>query len=140
MTGTADPGAARHRVAPDPADQNADELSGRGWTSISDRVVEKTAAQAALEIDHVHGISRQRIARALRSGEGVEAHASIDGGHAQLRVDIEVDYPAPVRQITRQVRQHVRDRVAQLCELNVIDVDITVTALRFETHPVRRVL
>jgi uncharacterized alkaline shock family protein YloU len=114
--------------------------SERGWTSITDRVVEKTAAQAALEVDHVHGISRQRISRALRSGGGVEAHAAIDGGLAQLRVEIEVDYPAPVRLITRQVRRHVRDRVTRLCGLTVTDVDITVAALRIETRQVRRVL
>ena len=120
------------------------DSSERGWTSITDRVVEKTAAQAALEVDHVHGISRQPISRgisrALRSGEGVEARAAIDGGMAQLRVEIEVDYPAPVRLITRQVRRHVRDRVSRLCGLTVTDVDITVAALRSETRQVRRVL
>ena len=112
----------------------------RGWTSITDRVVEKTAAQAALEVNHVHGISRQRISRALRSGENVEARAAIDSGMAQLRVEIEVDYPAPVREITRQVRRHVGDRVTRLCGLTVTDVDITVAALRMETLQVRRVL
>lgn len=30
----------------------------RGRTSLADRVVEKTAARAALEVDHVHGVSR----------------------------------------------------------------------------------
>jgi uncharacterized alkaline shock family protein YloU len=57
-----------------------------------------------------------------------------------LRVEIEVDYPAPVRLITRQVRRHVRDRVTRLCGLTVTDVDITVAALRLETRQVRRVL
>jgi uncharacterized alkaline shock family protein YloU len=141
------PAAARGGVLTDsgtnpaaPGDAPPNDPAGRGWTSITDRVVEKTAAQAALEVDHVHGISRQRISRALRSGGGVEAHAAIDGGLAQLRVEIEVDYPAPVRQITRQVRRHVRDRVTRLCGLTVTDVDITVAALRLETLQVRRVL
>jgi uncharacterized alkaline shock family protein YloU len=121
-------------------DAGPTDPSERGWTSITDRVVQKTAAQAALEVDHVHGISRQRISRALRSGGGVEAHVAIDGGLAQLRVEIEVDYPAPVRLITRHVRRHVRDRVTRLCGLTVTDVDITVAALRLETRQVRRVL
>jgi len=126
------PAAARGGVLTDsgtnpaaPGDAPPNDPAGRGWTSIT---------------DHVHGISRQRISRALRSGGGVEAHAAIDGGLAQLRVEIEVDYPAPVRQITRQVRRHVRDRVTRLCGLTVTDVDITVAALRLETLQVRRVL
>ena len=115
------------------------EVSSRGRTSITDIVVEKTAAQVALEVDHVHGITRPRIARTFSAGEAVETEVSIDGHLAQLVMRIEVDYPVSVRQVTRQVRQHVRDRVAQLCELTVTDVDIHVTALRFDTRPARRV-
>ena len=143
MTGGPPPGAVTGGAVTADAglgDAAPTDPSERGWTSITDRVVQKTVAQAALEVDHVHGISRQRISRALRSGGGVEAHVAIDGGLAQLRVEIEVDYPAPVRLITRQVRRHVRDRVTRLCGLTVADVDITVAALRLETRQVRRVL
>jgi len=140
LTGGVSPGAVTGSAVGWLGDAPPVDPSERGWTSITDRVVEKTAAQAALEVDRVHGVSRQRISRALRSGGGVEAHAAIDGGMAQLRVEIEVDYPAEVRLITRQVRRHVRDRVTRLCGLTVTDVDITVAALRLETRQVRRVL
>ena len=91
MTAANTPSAAtggQHRSDAEPSDPPTTDPAERGWTSITDRVVEKTAAQAALEVNHVHGISRQRISRALRSGENVEARAAIDSGMAQLRVEI----------------------------------------------------
>lgn len=130
--------AATDAAAPFVGDGD-DEPSGRGRTSIENKVVEKTAAQSALEIDHVHGVSH-RMTRVFAAGQVVHTQASIDGHLARLRVTIEVDYPTPVKQVTRQVRQHVRERVNQLCGLTVVDMDIRVVALRSRAGPVRRVV
>ena len=52
---------------------------------------------------------------------------------------VEVDYPVSLRAVTRELRRRVSDRVHQLCELTVTDVDVQVTALRQDTERVRRV-
>jgi len=114
--------------------------SERGRTSLSDRVVDKTAARAALEVARVHGVSRG-IGAAVFNAEPVVGVASrIDGHLAQLRLEVELDYPVSVRAVTRELRMHVSDRVRQLCDITVTDVDVRVTALRYPTEPVRRVL
>lgn len=69
----------------------------------------------------------------------VEVKATIDGHLAQLRLDVEVDYPVSLRAVTRELRRHVSDRIQQLCELTVTDVDVHVAALRQHTDQVRRV-
>lgn len=115
------------------------EMSTRGRTTLADRVVEKTAAQAALEVDHVHGSAAPLVKRIFGSGPSVGSAANIDGQLAQLSLDIQIDYPAPVRQITRQVRQHVQGRIAQLCDLTVTDIFVSVTALRTDVAPKPRV-
>ena len=112
----------------------------RGTTSLSDRVLNKIAARAALEVDHVHGASKGLVAGVFAAEPAVGVTSTIDGRLAQLSLQVEIDYPVPLRAVTRQLRMHVTDRVRQLCDITVTDVDIHVTALRSGTEPVRRVL
>jgi uncharacterized alkaline shock family protein YloU len=112
----------------------------RGRTTLSDRVVDKIAARAALEVDHVHGVSRGIAGSVLNADPAVGVTAAIDGHLAQLRLVVEVDYPVSLRDVTRQLRSHVSDRVRQLCDITVTDVDVRVAALRLTTQPARRVL
>ncbi|MHA3705061.1 Asp23/Gls24 family envelope stress response protein [Jatrophihabitans sp. YIM 134969] len=111
----------------------------RGRTTIADRVVEKIAAQAAVEVDHAAGLRRSLAGRSLGSPR-VRATAEVDGRVAALRLDLAVDYPAPVRQVTRAVRQRVTEQVATLAGMRVDHVDITVAALRRPPVERRRVL
>lgn len=111
-----------------------------GRTSISDRVVDKTAARAALEVARVHGVSGGIGSAVFNSEPTVGVTSRIDGHLAQLRLDVELDYPVSLRAVTRQLREHVSNRVRQLCDITVTDVDVRVTALRYATEPVRRVL
>lgn len=106
----------------DPAD--------RGRTVIADRVVERTAARLASEVEHVRGVDRQLPGRLLGRPAAVSADAHTDGRLAQLRLDLTVAYPAPIREVTRQARRHVRDNVRRLCGVTVTDLDIRVAALR----------
>jgi uncharacterized alkaline shock family protein YloU len=113
-------------------------IDGRGRTSLSDKVIEKTAAAAAAEVAHVHGVSKGLAAAVLRTDPAVGVRATIDGHLAQLQLDIEVDYPVSLRAVTRELRRHVSDRVRDLCEITVTDVDVHVTALRRQLHDQRR--
>jgi uncharacterized alkaline shock family protein YloU len=122
------------------AGRHSTRVEDRGRTSLSDRVVEKTVARAALEVDHVHGVSGGIATTVFNTDPAVDVQATIDGHRAQLQVKVEVDYPVSLRAVTRELRRHVSDRVHQLCELTVTDVDVHVTALRRDTEQVRRVL
>jgi uncharacterized alkaline shock family protein YloU len=112
----------------------------RGTTSLSDRVVNKIAARAALEVDHVHGTAKGLADGVFAAESAVGVSSTIDGHLAQLSLQVEVDYPVSLRTVTRHLRTHVSERVRQLCDITVTDVDIRVTALRSVTEPVRRVL
>ena len=121
------------------AGRHSTRAKDRGRTSLSGKVVEKTVARAALEVDHVHGVSGGIATTVFNTDPAVDVQATIDGHLAQLRVKVEVDYPVSLRAVTRELRRHVSDRVHQLCELTVTDVDVQVTALRRDTEQIRRV-
>ena len=114
------------------------EPAERGRTTIADRVVAKVAAQAATEVDHAAGLRRSLAGRA-HGAPRVRASADVDGHVASLKLDLAVDYPSPVRQVTRAVRQQVTERVTTLCGMQVDHVDITVAALRRAPVDTRRV-
>lgn len=104
----------------------------RGRTRISGKVLERIAATAAAEVDEA--------GRAVRRVFGVpvghdttsappRVSGHIDGGLAMLRIHLSVAYPAPVREVTRRVRDHVTNRVHALTGLDVRQVDIDVDRL-----------
>ena len=106
--------------------------SDRGRTRIADRVVEKVAARAVAEVDNATGVARQVLGVRLgAAGDDAPArvNADVDGGVVLVRVTMAVQWPAPVREVTRQVRAHVTDRVAELTGLQVAGVDIDVSTL-----------
>lgn len=111
----------------------------RGRTVLLDRVVEKTAAAAAAEVEHVHAAGRGAVGQLLGTRPTIAVQTSIDGHLAQLSLEVEIDYPAPLRQVTRRLRQHVVDRVHELCSITVTDLDVHVVGLRQQTRPERRV-
>lgn len=115
------------------ADRGRRAVDERGRTSLSDKVIEKTAAAAALEVAGVHGSSRGLAAAVLHTAPAVGAQVTVDGHLAQLRLQVEVDYPTSLRTVTRELRRHIIDRVGALCEITVTDVDVRVMALRQRT-------
>lgn len=111
----------------------------RGRTVLLDRVVEKTAAAAAAEVEQVHPAGRGAVGQLLGTRPTIAVQLTIDGHLAQLSLEVAVDYPAPLRQVTRRLREHVVDRVHELCAITVTDLDVHVVALRQQTRPERRV-
>ena len=100
-------------------------------TTLAPRVVEKIAARAAGEVEHVFGLSRTLAGRTL-GAERVRADADLDGHVAVLRIEFGAGFPAPLLPLTRAVREHVTDKVQTLCGLHVDHIDVTVAELR---HP-----
>jgi uncharacterized alkaline shock family protein YloU len=104
----------------------------RGRTTIAERVVTKVAAQAVSEVEQTGGVARQLIGITLgrQTGAGqARVSARIDGHLTMIELRLSVDYPAPVRTLTREVRRHVIERVNYLTGLEVRHVDIVVARL-----------
>ncbi|MBM7804685.1 putative alkaline shock family protein YloU [Geodermatophilus bullaregiensis] len=97
---------------------------------MADRVVEKIAAQAATEVDRATGSPRRVLGVALGSAdERPQVSAQVDWPVATVSVVMSVAWPAPVLEVTEQVRRHVVERLATLAGVRTAGVDIRVTAL-----------
>ncbi len=121
------------QAGPPPAEQ-------RGQTTIADRVVERIAARAAQEVEGAYGVTRWLRGKPPGGADRPPARvtAQVDGQLATFTVRLSIAYPEPVREVSRQVREHMRERVGELTGLTVRQVDIEVTRL-VRQPPVRRV-
>jgi uncharacterized alkaline shock family protein YloU len=125
-----------------------DEL---GTISISESVVAKLAAQAAVEIPDAGAAAPRLLGRSLSGAGGLgvratslaglpKASAHVDGSIALIRLEISVRWPASVPAVTTAVRDHVRTKLTELTGLHVPEVTIEVTDLvTAADQPVRRV-
>jgi uncharacterized alkaline shock family protein YloU len=142
-------------VLPGPPGPSAgDPPVGRGelgTISISESVVAKLAAQAAMEIPDAGAAAPRVLGRSLPGAGNLgvrptsltalpKASAHVDGSIALIRLEISVRWPVSVPAVTAAVRQHVRSRVAELTGLIVAEVTIRVSDLVTElAQPPRRV-
>lgn len=116
----------------------------RGRTTVSDRTVERIAAQVLTEVEHIGG-TVGRVLGISVPGQRPEDPARVtakvsDDSEVALDVRLSVVYPESVAHATEDARAHVVRRVADLTGLTVTRVDITVTALRPPDSSTRRVL
>jgi uncharacterized alkaline shock family protein YloU len=129
--------AERTRPRRDPALPD-DVVLGR--ILIADRVVEKIAAQAVLEIPDAGGAAPRVLGHAIpgaghlgirRTGlhQAPRATADVDGATVHLDLTISVRWPASVSQVTTRVRDHVRTRIHDLTGLSAAEIRIAVTGL-----------
>lgn len=106
----------------------------RGRTELADRVVHKIAARAAGEVPGVLG----GLADPSRRSRAPQVSGHLRDGRASLRLILGCDYPAPVAEITRRVRERVTSRLAELADVAIADLDIVVDALGEPQVPYRR--
>ncbi|MEU4409557.1 Asp23/Gls24 family envelope stress response protein [Streptosporangium sp. NPDC023963] len=114
-------GSARPAVPAQPSRQ-AVPAERRGRTDIPGRVVSRIAARAAGEVARVREVGERRPL-SLRGG----TRATLDGELATLRLDVTVEYPAPIREVAEEVRRHVAERVMALTGMDVGHIDVLVT-------------
>ena len=118
------------------------DAGDRGTLTIADRVVEKVAAQAVTEVDLATGAPRTLLGKRLGDDDPdrrARADARVDGDLVSVSVTLAVQWPAPVRQVAAQVRQHLTDRIGELTGLQVAEVDVDVPALITGRRPAPRV-
>ncbi len=130
-------------VAAEPVEPVDAEIGERGRITIEDSVVEKIAARAVGEVEHVGGVASRILGIPMgseRADRAPECTAQIDGSIVTLSVRCSVTYPAPVGRVTRQLREHLINRIAALTGLSTRHVDITVTALHPPNRQARREL
>lgn len=108
----------------------------RGRTELADRVVHKIAARAAGEVPGVLG----GHADPGRQSHAPRASGQVRDGQASLRLTFGCDYPAHVVEITRQVRERVAGRLAELAGVQVAGLHIVVDVLGQPLVPFRRLL
>jgi uncharacterized alkaline shock family protein YloU len=128
--------------------------SGRnelGMISIADGVVTKIAAQAAAENPDAGAAAARMLGRAVPAANqlpGVrgtdlqglpKTSVVVDGSKAYVTLELSVRWPAPIAEVTGQVRSHVRDRVRELAGLEVDEVHIIVADLALDIPPPPRV-
>ncbi|MEU7788978.1 MULTISPECIES: Asp23/Gls24 family envelope stress response protein [unclassified Amycolatopsis] len=114
----------------------------RGALTIADQVVERLAVHAVREVEDVGGAAGRVLGLSV-GGEDLDRSAKVsvrvDGEAVTLDVRLSIVYPASVARTTGRVREHLRQRVAELTGLTVTRVDITVTALHTTAATPRRV-
>lgn len=114
----------------------------RGVTSIDESVVAKIAAIAAREVEGVERLggavssSLANVVGRIRGSEHRTGGVGVEVGERQAAADLTliVRYPAPIDEVTQNVRQNVIDRVETLTSLEVVEVNIAVTDLAFEAE------
>lgn len=114
----------------------------RGRTEITDRVLERIAARAVTEVDQAGGAARRLLGVPMgrdTAGTAARVTAHVDGHLATVALRLSVTYPAPIRQVTRRVREHVTARVGELTGLDVRQVDIDIVRLISPERQRRRV-
>jgi len=127
-------------------------LAGRaelGRISIADGVVTKIAARAAAENPDAGAAVARVLGRALPGAvpgvrgtdlDGLpKTTVEVDGATAFVTLEIAVRWPAPVAEVTGQVRRHVRDRIRELAGLEAVEVHIVVADLATDITPPPRV-
>lgn len=113
----------------------AGPLTARGETMIAPAAVESIASKAATEVDGVGGVVRTGLGRLLpwvSDDAPPQADADVDRNSVAVDLALNVRYPDPVAKVTRNVRQHVVERLTALTGLSVTEVNITVEDLVVE--------
>lgn len=107
----------------------------RGDLTIADRVVDKIAARAAVDVRGV-----------VPSGSGLDkvvgrrlprVSTNTQGTQTRIRVDISTVWPRSAAQVCGEVRSAVTEAVSELAGLRVVAVDVSVARIE-TTRPARR--
>jgi uncharacterized alkaline shock family protein YloU len=115
-------------------------VGAAGAITIQDRVVEKVAARAASELPDAGAAAPRVLGRTMSAASVLGVRSSdlaalpktsvrVDGAFAVIDLELSVRWPCSIPDVTRTVRNHVRQRVEELTELNVAEVNIHVADL-----------
>ncbi|MCT1353852.1 MULTISPECIES: Asp23/Gls24 family envelope stress response protein [unclassified Gordonia (in: high G+C Gram-positive bacteria)] len=98
-----------------------------GTLTVADRVIEKIAARAALDIP---GVVRHRggVGSVLGVvGERSFPDAAVHAGGARITLSLALEWPCAVAEVSRSTRDHVAAEVERLAGIVPLRVDVTVS-------------
>jgi uncharacterized alkaline shock family protein YloU len=105
-----------------------------GKTVVVDAVVAKIAGIAAREVPGVHALGggTARAIGAIRGAMGntdLAQGIKVEVGETQVAADITVvvEYPMPLHEVARQVRESVADAIERLVGMEVAEINVTVS-------------
>jgi uncharacterized alkaline shock family protein YloU len=112
-----------------------------GRTTIAESVVAKIASLAAQEVSGVESLGGAisgaiaGVVGRVRGSEHKTAGVGVEVGTKQAAVDMtmRVRYPFPIHEVADAVRQNVIERIESMTGLEVVEVNIAVTDLTFDT-------
>ncbi len=109
---------------------------------MSEKVVEKVAAQGASELPFVGGFGGGVLGVGRHAGTGQRPRASVNlsGTGVTVFLDIALDFPADVAARSADIRQHVTSTLERVTGLRVRRIDITIKALTTGSHRTARSL
>lgn len=131
---------AQSMTVDQPASTGGALVTSRGETTIAPSVVATVARRAAGEVDGVEVVSTgglRGLIDTLRPDRPTGARAEVASRQTAVELTLAVSWPRPVRQVTDEVRRHVKARVQQLTGYEVTDVDIAVDELPAPSKPRR---
>lgn len=100
-----------------------------GKTTIADKVLERLATGAALEVP---GVLRHRpgpdVLAAVTS-DAPRATVEVAGERVRIDLKVAVEWEASAREVAAELRRHVADQVGRVTGKHVDRVDVTVGAL-----------
>ena len=112
----------------------------RGAVRVADRVVERIARTAVLQVDGVapEGTTTGAIGTALgRTYPRVDC--TVAGDHVRVSVEIETLWPASAAQVARDVQAAVADQLERFAGLHADTVNVLVARVAHATQEPRRV-
>jgi uncharacterized alkaline shock family protein YloU len=95
-----------------------------GRASISSEILASYAADAAREVEGVHGLVESHLHR-HRGVRVVE-----EGGRVRLELHLELDWGASIPQGGRRVQRRVRDYLGRMADVDLEAVDVVVDEIR----------
>jgi uncharacterized alkaline shock family protein YloU len=127
-------------VSAEAGPRGAVPAESRGSTEVADRAVARIARQALTEVDDAAPAPHRPLGALWRGRPAADVSAWVDGSLAVVNMRVSVVYPAPVREVTQRLREHVRAVVGRLTGLDVRQVDIEVARLVPPERPGGRVV
>lgn len=123
------------------SDEVGSNQPGRGKTTISESVVTKIASLAAKEVEGVDSLGGalsgaiSGVVGRIRGDEHSTPGVNVEVGERQAAIDLSmiVRYPFPIQQTAEAVRDNVIDRIQAMTGLQVVEVNISVTDLAFDS-------
>ncbi|MGO1183214.1 MAG: Asp23/Gls24 family envelope stress response protein [Micrococcaceae bacterium] len=108
----------------------------RGGLVLTEKVVQKIAAQCASEMAEVGGRSGGFLGLGAQGDPQARPRVQVElnGTVAALRVEVGLPFPAPIQNTTQQLRERLAERVTALTGVAVRQVDVRVRYL----HPRQR--